>query len=945
MKNDGSVTTWGFEYGGDSSAAASELKSGVIDIFSSPGAFAALRADGSVITWGGAQYGGDSSAVAAKLSNGVIRVYSTDNAFAALKEDGSVVSWGEASGGGDYSSIADRLSTGVVSVTSTGTAFAALKADGSVVTWGGIGGDSTAVSEDLKAGVTKVYASRGAFAALKDDGSVVTWGQFAANRFEQAQSPITDILSTDIGFVGLKADGSVITWDEGSYSTTDSSITGGVSRIFTSSRGYVGLRLDGTIYNPDYMVGGYALDKIASLTDVVDIRSSAYGYAALCADGSVYSWYVGGFGDNDPATNFFPQHELTSGVARIFSSDYSFAALRQDGSIVSWGVRITGENGGVSEVFSQVFNENVATVADPFSDERVSYSDSGSAAPASITIVPPQTLFKEGVILSAPNVSGDPDGDVPGPRLYQWYINDVAVNGATASTYATQATDTGMVRVEITYEDALSFTSTISSKPVFLDVSDNGVGSIGAITSAGSFSEGVILKAGSVLGDPDGNGIITDYQWYLNDNFINGATGSEYTVPATGAGNYKVAISYLDGQQYSATLISANQVVGKVDNGNAVIAVSGSAIVGGTLTASIIKADPDGNGSFAYQWQALSGSTWSNIANATTDSYTITTYELYKQVRVIVTSTDAQGYGPIALYSNTTVPVVTPPDSTPPTITDISVQGNNVTLTFSEKVQATGVNNSTFVIKVGGTARSVSTTSYDPTNQNKVTLTLSGTAPASSTSLQVNYSGTSPNVVKDLAGNSLATFTNRSADTFLSGTSVTSLYTDYTNLTLTGSSAINGTGNAKNNTITGNQANNTINGAAGADVLTGLGGTDIFVYTTLANSLLGTPSNYTFDRITDFAIGQDKIDGPKTVSTSQLLELGAVATLDQAGLQGVLTTTKFVANGAATFTYNDNGSIRTFVAMNDGVAGFDVTKDAVVEITGATGLLTNLSIV
>ena len=111
---------------------------------------------------------------------------------------------------------------------------------------------------------------------------------------------------------------------------------------------------------------------------------------------------------------------------------------------------------------------------------------------------------------------------------------------------------------------------------------------------------------------------------------------------------------------------------------------------------------------------------------------------------------------------------------------------------------------------------------------------------------------------------------------------------------------------SKINTITGNQGNNTINGAAGADVLTGLGGTDTFSYTTLTNSLLGTPSNYTFDRITDFAIGQDKIDGPKTVSSTQLQKLGTVATLDQTGLQGVLTSTKFVANGAATFTYNDN---------------------------------------
>lgn len=48
------------------------------------------------------------------------------------------------------------------------------------------------------------------------------------------------------------------------------------------------------------------------------------------------------------------------------------------------------------------------------------------------------------------------------------------------------------------------------------------------------------------------------------------------------------------------------------------------------------------------------------------------------------------------------------------------------------------------------------------------------------------------------------------------------------NLTLTGTAAINGTGNALNNTITGNTANNTLNGAAGADTMIGGDGSDTY---------------------------------------------------------------------------------------------------------------------
>ena len=46
------------------------------------------------------------------------------------------------------------------------------------------------------------------------------------------------------------------------------------------------------------------------------------------------------------------------------------------------------------------------------------------------------------------------------------------------------------------------------------------------------------------------------------------------------------------------------------------------------------------------------------------------------------------------------------------------------------------------------------------------------------------------------------------------------------NLTLTGTTAINGTGNSLNNRITGNAANNTLIGGAGNDTLDGGTGKD-----------------------------------------------------------------------------------------------------------------------
>ena len=89
----------------------------------------------------------------------------------------------------------------------------------------------------------------------------------------------------------------------------------------------------------------------------------------------------------------------------------------------------------------------------------------------------------------------------------------------------------------------------------------NGIGTAGAITGNGAFREGVTLSAPVVTGDPDGDATNPNYsyQWFKGSTAITNATASTYAVPASGAGIYKVAVTYTDAQGFIATLDSPEQ--------------------------------------------------------------------------------------------------------------------------------------------------------------------------------------------------------------------------------------------------------------------------------------------------------------------------------------------------------------------------------------------------
>jgi len=175
----------------------------------------------------------------------------------------------------------------------------------------------------------------------------------------------------------------------------------------------------------------------------------------------------------------------------------------------------------------------------------------------------------------------------------------------------------------------------------------------------------------------------------------------------------------------------------------------------------------------------------------------------------------------------------------------------------------------------------------------------------------------------DNSGDVVVEASSEGTDLVLASVTYT-LASNIENLTLGGSSAINGTGNTLANTLTGNSAANTLDGGSGADTMTGGAGDDIYVVDSSSDAVTENASE-----------GTDMVQSAVTYTLGSNLE--NLVLTGSANIKGTGNTLANTITGNAGVNAIDGGSGADAMAggANSDVYYVDNTSDTVSEGSSA----------
>jgi hypothetical protein len=124
------------------------------------------------------------------------------------------------------------------------------------------------------------------------------------------------------------------------------------------------------------------------------------------------------------------------------------------------------------------------------------------------------------------------------------------------------------------------------------------------------------------------------------------------------------------------------------NRGAASFTISGSPVVGQTLIADLATSDPDGDGAFAYSWQTSANSSDWTVVGTNSSSYSIAPADEGKQLRLVVSYTDARGFAETITVGAGTVPLM--PDLAITALTPSQSEGSIGSTAFAFQISRSG---------------------------------------------------------------------------------------------------------------------------------------------------------------------------------------------------------------------------------------------------------------
>ena len=415
----------------------------------------ALKADGTVTTWGyPTNYWDGPNRVPTNITGGITAVSAGWIHNLALLTNGTVIAWSDIPTN-ETASLATNVPVNLTNVVAISANFyhnLALRCDGTVVGWGWY----TAQGEtNVPVGLSNIVAIATGpehDLAVNSNGMVVAWGN---NNHGQCNVPssLSNVVAVAAGWwhsVALKKDGTVVSWGYNAYGETN--VPAGLSNVVAIA------------------AGGLADDDMLVVMAYDYVPPTAYSLA-LKSDGTLVAW------GNGTVTN------IAFGMNRVFEiagGTFHSVALRSapltpviiqrpvdqyqpPGGSVTFDAQGMGVAGiayqwqfsgasvaGATNTTLTLTNVNSGTQGN-YQVVVIDGNGSVTSSPAILTVVTPPVITSQStptnpVYIYGNYISFGATATAPGQSngfavSYQWQLNGTNISGATNTTYSLYADD------------------------------------------------------------------------------------------------------------------------------------------------------------------------------------------------------------------------------------------------------------------------------------------------------------------------------------------------------------------------------------------------------------------------------------------------------------------------------------------------------------------------